>query len=89
MKRYFLSLVLLLPALGGWTSAAAKVPAELQQLSRDYLKSRSQSSRNKLLAYTAEQSSTRTKALAEFGLGMGDFKAKKLHHSGGASRARR
>ena len=75
MKRYVLSL-LLLPALGGWTSAAAKVPAELQQLSRDYLKSGSQSSRQKLLAYTAEQSSTQTKALAEFGLGMGDFKAK-------------
>ena len=76
MKSYFLALALLLPASGGWTNAAAKVPAELQQLSRDYLKSGSPSSRQKLLAYTAEQSSTETKALAEFGLGMGDFKAK-------------
>jgi soluble lytic murein transglycosylase len=76
MTRYLLSLALLFPALGGWTAAEAKVPAELQRLSRDYLKTGAKSSRQKLLAYTKLQSSSENKALAEFGLGMGDFEAK-------------
>jgi len=76
MTRYLLSLALLFPAFGGWTNAEAKVPAELQRLSRDYLKTGAKSSRQKLLAYANLQSSSENKALAEFGLGMGDFEAK-------------
>ncbi len=76
MTRYLLSLALLFPAFGGWTNAEAKVPAELQKLSRDYLKSGAKASRRKLLAYANLQSSAENKALAEFGLGMGDFEAK-------------
>jgi len=76
MIRYLLSLALLLPAFGGGTVAEAKVPAELQRLSSGYLKSGTKSSRQKLLAYTNGQSTSQTKALAEFGLGMGDYKAK-------------
>lgn len=76
MKRYFLSLALLSLAFAGRGTAAAKVPAELQRLSRDYLKSGSQSSRDKLLSYASGQSSGQAKALAEFGLGMGDYEAK-------------
>ena len=76
MKGRLLSSALLALAFAGWGTAAAKVPAELERLSRDYLKSGSQSSRQKLLVYTKGPSSPRTKALAEFGLGMGDHKAK-------------
>ena len=75
MIRVLLSLALLLPAFGGWTTAEAKVTAELQRLSRDYLESGTESARRKLLAYASRQSSAPTKALAEFGLGMGDYEA--------------
>ncbi len=76
MIRRLLSLALLSLAFAGQRTAEAKVPAELERLSRDYLKSGAKSSRDKLLSYASGQSSAQIKALAEFGLGMGDYEAK-------------
>ena len=89
MIRRLLSLALLSLAFAGQRTAEAKVPAELERLSRDYLKSGAKSSRDELLSYASGQSSAQTKALAEFGLGMGDYEAKNYTAAAGHPERRR
>ena len=59
----------------GPQAGLSAVPAELQKLSRDYLKSGKTVDRKRLAAYVGKAKSAESRALARFALGMADYEA--------------
>ena len=74
--RWTASAVGLLVVLFVWTQGGrSAVPAELQKLSRDYLKSGKTADRKLLASYVGKAKSAESRALARFALGMADYEA--------------